>query len=64
LYDTIPECHKNICEVANSVGISDPMYFSKIFKAYYGVSPLKYKQGETSKKKQGDNEEDSDLSPS
>lgn len=36
----------NISEVAYRVGINDPMYFSRSFKAVYGISPLKYQQGE------------------
>lgn len=28
-----------ISEVAASVGFSDPLYFSKVFKKMYGVSP-------------------------
>jgi signal transduction histidine kinase/ligand-binding sensor domain-containing protein/CheY-like chemotaxis protein/AraC-like DNA-binding protein len=38
--------HINISEVAYKVGINDPMYFSRCFKAAYGISPLKYQQGE------------------
>ncbi|MBQ8588296.1 MAG: AraC family transcriptional regulator, partial [Clostridia bacterium] len=29
-------------EVAQSVGFDDALYFSKIFKAKYGVPPSKY----------------------
>lgn len=36
----------NITEVANSVGISNPSYFTKCFKDYFGISPKDYsKQG-------------------
>ena len=31
--------YKNISEVAHSVGYDDPLYFSKHFKEFYGVSP-------------------------
>ncbi|MFN8438328.1 MAG: two-component regulator propeller domain-containing protein [Cytophagales bacterium] len=33
---------KNVSEVAYAVGFSDPKYFSKVFKAYYGVLPSEY----------------------
>jgi YesN/AraC family two-component response regulator len=32
----------NITEVANSVGISNPSYFTKCFRDYFGVSPKDY----------------------
>src|SRR5574344_599147 len=32
----------NVSEVAYRVGLNDPMYFSRSFKAVYGISPLKY----------------------
>lgn len=33
---------KNISEIAFEVGFSDPKYFSKSFKAHFGVSPSEY----------------------
>ena len=33
---------KNIAEIAFEVGFSDPKYFSKSFKAHFGVSPSDY----------------------
>lgn len=33
---------KNISEVAYAVGFSDPKYFSRAFKAYFGVLPSEY----------------------
>lgn len=33
-----------ITEVARSVGISDPLYFSRIFRAETGISPSEYKK--------------------
>ena len=33
---------KNISEVAYEVGFSDPHYFSRTFKSYFGVSPSEY----------------------
>ena len=32
----------NITEVANSVGISNPSYFTKCFRDYFGISPKDY----------------------
>ena len=34
----------NVSEVAYSVGLSDPLYFSKCFKQQFGVSPSVYKK--------------------
>ena len=33
---------KNVSEIAYAVGFSDPKYFSKAFKAYFGVLPSEY----------------------
>lgn len=35
---------KNVSEVAYMVGINDPFYFSKCFKAQFGVSPSAYQK--------------------
>lgn len=34
--------YNSICEVAQSVGYEDPLYFSKHFKATYGTAPSKF----------------------
>ena len=44
--------NKNITEIANAVGIEDSLYFSRLFKAHTGFSPLEYKKAEN-KKSQG-----------
>lgn len=41
LLDADPEC--TIQSVASSVGYEDAYHFSKLFKKYYGLSPLYYK---------------------
>ena len=33
----------SVTDIANSVGYSDPLNFSKLFKKFYGVSPRKYR---------------------
>ena len=38
-------------EVSYKVGINDPLYFSKCFKAQFGVSPSAYQKGERSDSK-------------
>lgn len=38
---------KPIYEISNSVGYTDQLAFSKIFKHYYGVSPREYREQET-----------------
>ena len=35
--------YSSIAEVSAAVGFEDQLYFSKCFKAYYGVSPMKFK---------------------
>ena len=37
-----------VAEVCYSVGISDPHYFTKIFKQQFGITPKKYQQGKKS----------------
>jgi len=32
----------NVTETANSVGISNPSYFTKCFRDYFGISPKDY----------------------
>ena len=39
----ISGCYSNISQVARQSGFSDPLYFSKVFKQRYGVSPKFYK---------------------
>lgn len=41
----------SVAEVAYKVGISDPFYFSKSFKNYFGISPTQYRKGEKPKMK-------------
>lgn len=38
----LKEKNLNIAEIAYKIGFSDPHYFSKSFKQYYGVSPTEY----------------------
>ena len=35
-----------VAEVCYKVGISDPHYFTKLFKQRFGISPKRYRQGE------------------
>lgn len=37
--------HLTIAQVAYQVGIDDPYYFSKTFKAHFGITPSKYRGG-------------------
>ena len=37
----------SVAEVAYKVGISEPHYFTKVFKLQFGISPKKYQQGKT-----------------
>ena len=32
----------NVKEIANASGYNDPLYFSKTFSKYFGISPKKY----------------------
>ena len=36
--------YDSIKELAESVGYSDPLYFSKAFKKAFGLSPMAYKE--------------------
>jgi len=38
------ETEANVKEIANSVGYTDPLYFSRIFKKWEGVSPSSYRK--------------------
>lgn len=42
--DRIIETKSSVSEIAYSVGINDPLYFSKLFKRTYGTSPKEYRQ--------------------
>ncbi len=37
--------HMNISEIAHAVGFDDPLYMSRLFSKYEGVSPLKMRKG-------------------
>ena len=39
-----------VSEISYSVGINDPLYFSKLFKKIYGMSPKEYRAVYQSKK--------------
>lgn len=46
-----------VAEVCYKVGFNNPNYFAKVFKAYFGVSPKKYQQGQpTSEQSQPSNQ--------
>ena len=34
-----------VAEVAASAGFSDPLYFSRVFRKKYGISPSEYSKG-------------------
>lgn len=40
--DLLADGELNVSEVSYRVGIQDPSYFNKCFKAYFGVAPSKY----------------------
>ena len=50
-----------ISQVAYQIGISDPYYFSKMFKSYFGVTPSKYRSGEPLAEVKEDAAEDTDM---
>ena len=35
----------NVSEVATIVGFENPLYFSRLFKKAFGLSPAQYKKG-------------------
>lgn len=37
----------NVSEVAQQCGFDDPLYFSRIFKKYFGICPSAYSKGDT-----------------
>ena len=41
--DFLTQTDKTINEISYSVGINNPLYFSKLFKKTYGMSPKKYR---------------------
>lgn len=43
--ELLKEENISVAEVCYQVGISDPHYFSKVFKQRFGISPKKYQQG-------------------
>ena len=45
----LTERNLTVAEVSYKVGINDPLYFSKCFKAQFGVSPSAYQKGERNK---------------
>jgi len=47
--ELLKQSQVTVKEVAASVGIGDPFYFSKIFSKYYGISPTEYKNKVLSK---------------
>lgn len=34
----------NVSEIANIVGYDNPLYFSRLFKKHFGVSPAQYRK--------------------
>ena len=40
-----------ICDIAYQCGFSDPFYFSRRFKKYFGVSPINYIKGDSENEK-------------
>lgn len=42
--EALAKNESSVNEIAYSVGIDDPLYFSKIFKRKYGFSPSKYRE--------------------
>ena len=47
--ELLAEGEYTVSEVAYKVGMNDPFYFSKCFKAQFGVAPSAYSKGEEGK---------------
>lgn len=43
--ELLQEGRLSIAEISYQIGFSDPNYFSKVFKSFYGTTPSKYKEG-------------------
>ena len=43
-YDAMRPSNRYAGKVAEMLGFEDPLYFSKKFRAYYGVSPSEYRK--------------------
>lgn len=43
--ELLQEGKLTVSEISYQVGFTDPNYFSKVFKSFYGVTPSKYKEG-------------------
>ena len=41
--DRLTDTSDTVSEISYSVGISDPLYFSKLFKKTYGMTPKEYR---------------------
>ena len=41
--DMLTDSRIAVSEIGYAVGIADPLYFSKLFKKTYGMSPKKYR---------------------
>ncbi len=41
--DNLTQTDRTVSEISYSVGINDPLYFSKLFKKIYGMTPKKYR---------------------
>ena len=41
--DLLMHTQLNICEIATHIGFSDPLYFSRLFRKYLGLSPSDYR---------------------
>jgi YesN/AraC family two-component response regulator len=39
----------SLSEISASIGFNDPLYFSKVFKKYVGLSPKQYRMSQLKK---------------